>query len=296
MNKKILYGILFSAGASFWWGIIGVFYFKSVAFVGPIELVIHRTIWTAFLLLITTTLYSKWSAIRLILKNQKKTLLLLTTGILIFINWSTWIYAVVTNRLIDASFGYYMMPILSVFFGIIFLNEPYNKQKIVSVLLVVISVIYLLMNFSSVPWTGLIVAITWSTYSLLRKKININPDLGLLMESLFVSPIALLAFYLLSQDGNNFFSFSDPIISFWLFLAGVVTVIPLFLWLKGVELAGLGTSGMIFFITPTCQFLLGFFFYDEYFDLNKLIGFIIIWIAVAIYLHDLFRSGAGEGN
>ncbi|SVD79167.1 uncharacterized protein METZ01_LOCUS432021, partial [marine metagenome] len=264
-----------------------VFYFKSVAFVGPIELVIHRTIWTAFLLLITTTLYSKWSAIRLILKNQKKTLLLLTTGILIFINWSTWIYAVVTNRLIDASFGYYIMPILSVFFGIIFLNEPYNKQKIVSVLLVVISVIYLLMNFSSVPWTGLIVAITWSTYSLLRKKININPDLGLLMESLFVSPMALLAFYLLSQDGNNFFSFSDPIISFWLFLAGVVTVIPLFLWLKGVELAGLGTSGMIFFITPTCQFLLGFFFYDEYFDLNKLIGFIIIWIAVAIYLHDL---------
>jgi chloramphenicol-sensitive protein RarD len=246
--------------------------------------------------LITTTLYSKWSVIRLILKNQKKTLLLLTTGILIFINWSTWIYAVVTNRLIDASFGYYMMPILSVFFGIIFLNEPYNKQKIVSVLLVVISVIYLLINFSSVPWTGLIVAITWSTYSLLRKKININPDLGLLMESLFMSPIALLAFYLLSQDGNNFFSFSDPIISFWLFLAGAVTLIPLFLWLKGIELAGLGTSGMIFFITPTCQFLLGFFFYDEYFDLNKLIGFIIIWIAVAIYLHDLFRSGVGEGN
>ena len=103
MNKKILYGILFSAGASFWWGVIGVFYFKSVAFVGQIELVIHRTIWTAFLLLITTTLYSKWSAIRSILKNQKKTLLLLTTGILIFINWSTWIYAVVTNRLIDAS-------------------------------------------------------------------------------------------------------------------------------------------------------------------------------------------------
>jgi len=296
MNKKILHGILFGTGASFWWGVIGVFYFKSVAFVGPIELVIHRTIWTAFLLLITTTLYSKWSAIRLILKNQKKTLLLLTTGILIFINWSTWIYAVVTNRLIDASFGYYMMPILSVFFGIVFLNEPYNKQKIVSVLLVVISVIYLLMNFSSVPWTGLIVAITWSTYSLLRKKININPDLGLLMESLFVSPIALLAFYLLSQDGNNFFSFSDPIISFWLFFAGVVTVIPLFLWLKGVELAGLGTSGMIFFITPTCQFLLGFFFYDEYFDLNKLIGFIIIWIAVVIYLHNLSRGGVRKRN
>ena len=76
-------------------------------------------------------------------------------------------------------------------------------------------------------------------------------------------------------------------ISFWLFLAGAMTVIPLFLFLKGIELAGLGTSGMIFFITPTCQFLLGIFYYDEYFDFNKLIGFVIIWVAVAIYLHDL---------
>ena len=99
--------------------------------------------------------------------------------------------------------------------------------------------------------------------------------------------LLLLAFYLIAQDGNNFFSFYNPIISFWLFLAGVVTLIPLFLWLKGVGLAGLGNSGMIFFITPTCQFLLGFLYYDEYFDINKLVGFIIIWIAVAIYLKDL---------
>ena len=290
MNKNILYGILFGASASLWWGIIGVFYFKSVAFAGPIELVIHRTIWTAFLLIISTSLYSKWNDIIQIFKNKKKTLILLITGLLIFTNWSTWIYAVVTNKLIDASFGYYIMPILSVFFGIVFLKEPYNRQKIISVLLVVISVVYLLINFSAVPWVGLIVAITWSTYSLLRKKINVKPDLGLLIESLFMSPLALLAFYLISQDGNTFFSFNDPIISFWLFLAGAMTLIPLFLWLKGVELAGLGTSGMIFFITPTCQFLLGFFFYNEYFSLNKLVGFIIIWIAVAIYLHDLSRE------
>jgi len=215
---------------------------------------------------------------------------LLLTAILIFANWSIWIYAVVTNKLIDASFGYYMMPILSVFFGILFLKESYNKQKILSVLLVVISVTYLLLNFNSVPWTGLGVAFTWSTYSLLRKKINVETDLGLFIESVFMTPIALSAFYLISLDGNNFFSLQSPIISFWLFLAGAMTLIPLFLFLKGVELAGLGTSGMIFFITPTCQFLLGFFFYNEYFDINKLIGFIIIWIAVAIYLQDLAKN------
>jgi chloramphenicol-sensitive protein RarD len=112
MKKNILYGILFGTSASLWWGVIGVFYFKFVSFAGPIELVVHRTIWTSFLLLVTTTLYSKWHDTILILKDLKKTLLLLLTGILIFANWLTWIYAVVTNKLIDASFGYFMMPIV----------------------------------------------------------------------------------------------------------------------------------------------------------------------------------------
>jgi len=287
MRKNILSGILYGASASLWWGIIGVFYFKSVSYVGPIELVVHRTIWTAFLLIITTSLYSKWSLVFSILRNRKKTLMLLITGILIFINWSTWIYAVVTNKLVDASFGYYMMPILSVFFGIIFLKEPYNKKKLLSILLVTASVIYLLINFNSVPWTGLIVGLTWSTYSLLRKKINVEADIGLLLESLFVTPIALFVFYLMILDGNYFFSIHDPLNSFWLFLAGAMTLIPLFLFLKGVELAGLGPSGMIFFLTPTGQFLLGIFYYNEFFDFTKFIGFIIIWIGVLIYLIDL---------
>ena len=290
MDRKILYGVLFGASGSLWWGTLGVLYFKSSSFAGPVELVVHRTIWTAFSLIITTTLFSKWDNFFSVIKKKKEIFFLLITGILIFCNWSTWIYAVVTNKLIDASFGYFIMPILSVFFGILFLKEPYNKQKILAVFLVFLSVAYLLINFAVVPWTGLIVAITWSTYSLLRKKINVESDTGLLIESLFLTPLALIIFYLITLDGNYYFSFTDAKIAFWLFLAGPMTVIPLFLFLKGVDLAGLGTSGMIFFITPTCQFLLGIFYYDEYFDFNKLIGFIIIWIAVAIYLHDLSRE------
>ena len=250
----------------------------------------HRTIWTAFSLIITTSLFSKWDSFFKIIKRKKEMIYLLITGILIFTNWATWIYAVVTNRIIDASFGYFIMPILSVFFGIIFLKEPYNKQKIISVLLVAVSVGYLLLNFASVPWVGLIVALTWSIYSLLRKKISVESDVGLLIESLYITPLALLIFYLITIDGNHYFSIHYPKMAFWLFLAGPMTVIPLFLFLKGVDLAGLGTSGMVFFITPTCQFLLGAFYYNEYFDFNKLIGFIIIWIAVAIYLHDLSRE------
>ena len=290
MNKNTFYGILYGASGSLWWGTVGVFYFKSTSFAGPIELVVHRTIWTALSLIITTSLFSKWDIFFKLIKKKKEMIYLLITGILIFLNWSTWIYAVVTNKIIDASFGYFIMPILSVFLGIIFLKEPYNKQKILSVLLVTISIIYLLINYSSVPWVGLIVGITWSSYSFLRKKITVDSDIGLLIESLYVSPIALIIFYLITLDGNYYFSFTDPKIALWLFLAGPMTVIPLFLFLKGVNLAGLGTSGMMFFIAPTGQFLLGVFYYNEYFDINKLIGFIIIWIAVAIYLHDLSRE------
>ena len=290
MKKNTFHGILYGASGSLWWGTVGVFYFKSSSFAGPIELVVHRTIWTAFSLIITTSLFNKWDIFFKLIKKKREMSYLLLTGILIFTNWSTWIYAVVTNKIVDASFGYFIMPILSVFLGILFLKENYNKQKILSVALVIISIIYLLINYSSVPWTGLIVGITWSLYSFLRKKINVESDIGLLIESLFVSPLALIVFYLISLDGNYYFSFSNPQIAFWLFLAGPMTVIPLFLFLKGVDLAGLGTSGMIFFIAPTGQFLLGIFYYNEYFDFNKLIGFIIIWIAVAIYLHDLSRE------
>jgi len=290
MNKNTFYGILYGASGSLWWGTLGVLYFKSAAFAGPIELVIHRTIWTAFTLIITTSLFSKWNYFYKVIKNKKKLFYLLIAGILIFCNWSTWIYAVVANKIVDASFGYFIMPILSVFLGILFLKEKYNKQKILSITLVLISIIYLLFNYTSVPWVGLIVGITWSSYSFLRKKINVESDIGLFIESLFISPLTLFIFYIITLDGNYYFSFTNPQIAFWLFLAGPMTVIPLFLFLKGVDLAGLGTSGMMFFLAPTGQFLLGIFYYNEYFDFNKLIGFIIIWIAVAIYLHDLSRE------
>ena len=290
MKKKLLSGILFSSAGSLWWGVIGVFYFKYVSFAGTVELVVHRSIWTAFILFLSIIFYSRWDFFFEILNNKKKLFILFISGLLIFINWFTWIYAVVTNRLIDASFGYYIFPILSVLFGFIFFKEKLNKKRIISIFLVLISIIYLLFNFKSIPWIGLTVAITWSTYNLLRKKINVQTDIGLFIETIFFVPVALILFYFISQKGLNDFSFSNPDIMFWLFLAGPVTVIPLYLYLRGVELAGLGAAGMVFFITPTCQFLLGIFYFNEIFNVHKLFGFIFIWIAVIIYIKDLNQS------
>jgi chloramphenicol-sensitive protein RarD len=290
MKKKTVNGILCSGLGSLWWGVIGVIYFKSVSFVSPLELTIHRTIWTAFLLLFTISIYGKWNEIFNIIKNIKITFFLILSSILIVTNWFTWIYAVTVNKLIDAAFGYYIFPILSVFFGILFLKESHNKMKLIAIGLVIIAVIYLLIDIKSTPWIGLIVALTWSFYTLIRKKIDVSTDLGLFIESAFMTPFALIAFYFITKNGNNYFSLNDISMSFWLFLAGANTLIPLGLYLYGSSLAGLGPAAMIFFLAPTGQFLLGFYYFDEPLDLNKLISFVIIWIAVAIYLRDLAKD------
>ena len=283
-------GIMSSSFASFWWGFIGTYYFQYISFVGAIEVVVNRCIWTTLMLLITTIFFNKWHLFKKIIFNKKKILILIITSILIFGNWSIWIYAVATNRIIDASFGYFIFPIISVFFGYLFLNEKLNNKRIISISLVIISTVYLLFNFSSLPWVGLSVALLWSTYNLLRKKINVETDIGLLIESLFILPVVLVLFYFIISTNQNNFVINNLSLMGLIILAGPMTVIPLFLYVKGVELAGLGASGMVFFITPTAQFLLGFFYFNEAFSYEKFTSFIFIWIAVFIYLKDLYEK------
>ena len=290
MKKNLFKGSLFTVGASLWWGVIGVIYFKFVSFASALELTIHRTIWTALLLIITTSYFSKWIEFKKVIDKKNNILILFITAVLISINWFTWLYAVKSNNLLDSALGYYIFPILSVFFGILFLNESHNKMKIVAIGLVIVSVIYLLIDLESVPWIGLVVAFTWSIYTLIRKKIQVSTDIGLFIESAFMTPFAIIAFYFISKNGNSYFGLDNISMSFWLFLAGANTLIPLGLYLYGSSLAGLGPSAMIFFLAPTGQFLLGFYYFDEPMHLNKLISFVIIWFAVAIYLRDLAKD------
>ena len=288
MNNEFNKGLLLAGFGSFWWGFFGVIYFKYITFIGHIELVVHRCLWTTLTLVITTFLFSKWDVFLNVIKNTKYLIYLFFSGLLIFINWSIWIYAIATNRIIDASFGYFMMPILSVMLGYVFFNEKLNKKRIISISLVIVSILYLiLISIKSLPWVGIIVALSWGFYNLVRKKINVDTDIGLLVESLYILPFALIAFYIIAENNFNDFDLSNIPLLLFILLAGPMTVIPLFLYVRGVELCGLGPTGMIFYITPTLQFLLGFFYYDEPFSLAKLVSFIFIWIAVIVYLKDL---------
>ena len=289
-TKEFKNGVISATLGSLWWGVLGTYFFQFITFVGTLEVVVHRCIWTSFILFLTTLIFKKWHLLKINLINKKNLFILLITSILIFCNWTAWIYAVATNRIIDASYGYFIFPILTVFFDYLFLKEKLNKKRVFSILIVVGASVYLAFNLSMFPWIGILVAILWATYNLLRKLIKVETDIGLFIESLFILPIAITVFYLIFQKGMNDFSLDNPIIMFYLFLAGPMTVIPLFLFIKGVEKCGLSASGMIFFITPTSQFLLGYYYYNEPFSTDKFISFILIWIAVLIYLRDLYEN------
>ncbi len=290
MKNKQLSGIFYAAFASLWWGVIGTIFFKFVSFASFIELTVHRTIWTAVLLLLTTTFFKKWREFINILKKIKNLYLLFISGLLVSINWGTWLYAVSVNRLLDSSLGYYIYPIISVFLGRIFLKERLNRNQFIAVILVVVSLLYFLIKLGELPWIGLTVAITFSIYGLIRKKIKVSSDIGLLIETLLISPIAVGLFIYLINLNMNVFSHEEPLLSFYLFWSGFMTLVPLFLYTLGFKIIGIGPASMILFLTPTSQFILGITYFDEILTLEKFFGFVIIWVAVTIYLNELRKE------
>ena len=290
MNKSKLSGVFYASFASLWWGVIGTIFFKFVSFASFIELTVHRTIWTAVLLVLSTSLLRKWPEFIKIIKKRKNQFLLFLSGLLVSINWGTWLYAVSVNRLLDSSLGYYIYPIISVFLGRIFLKEKLNKNQFIAVTLVVISLIYFLLKLGELPWIGLTVAITFSIYGLIRKKIRVSSDIGLLIETLLISPIAIVLFVYLVNMNMNIFSTAEPILSFYLFWSGFMTLVPLFLYTLGFKIIGIGPASMILFLTPTSQFLLGVTYFGEILTLEKFLGFLIIWVAVSIYLNELRKE------
>ena len=290
MQQRQLSGIFYAAFASLWWGVVGTIFFKFVSFASFIELTVHRTIWTAVLLFLTTSIYKKWPEFLKIIKKKKNQYLLFISGLLVSINWGTWLYAVSVNRLLDSSLGYYIYPIISVFLGKIFLNEKLNRNQFIAVILVIISLFYFLLKLGELPWIGLTVAITFSLYGLIRKKIKVSSDIGLFIETLLISPIAIIIFIYLMKLNLNVFSFNEPLLSFYLFWSGFMTLVPLFLYTLGFKIIGIGPASMILFLTPTSQFLLGISYFGEILTLEKFLGFMIIWIAVIIYLNELRKQ------
>lgn len=223
-------------------------------------------------------------------EDKKKFILLVIAAILITINWLTYIIAVNTNHVLEASFGYYLNPIVTIILAVIFLKEHLSRTQIIACICVGISLLYLFISLGSLPWISIMLALTFGLYSLCKKKIVISPKASLLVETAIVFPIALIYISYLTINNNLTFYTDGTMTIIWILLSGAITAVPLMLFAKGANHIPLYLLGILQYIPPTMQFLIGIFVYGEALSIEKLISFIIIWIAVIVFCYSTVQS------
>jgi chloramphenicol-sensitive protein RarD len=283
-------GIFYTILASLFWGIPQPLFFNKINFIPPLEILIHRGLWSFIFLFIIIFKLRKIKEFFNIFKSNKKILFLSITSILISINWGGFIYAVSLNRIQDASMGYFISPMISIVLGYCFLNEKMSPLKMISVLMMLGSIVFLSISLNAIPYLALLIALSWGLYGLLRKQINILPEIGLLYESGFISLIGGPYLVYLNFQDVGFFLNSSEIVTILLILTGAVTVFPLFFFNLGVRFIPLGLAGVIFYIAPSFHFITSVFILNETISLPKLISFIIIWIAIFIFIVDMLNE------
>ena len=277
----------------FSWGLFPI-YFKLLKSIGAYEVLAMRILCSfIFMILVVGIAKNKktiFEEIKKIWANKKSFLLLVLASFLITGNWLTYIIAVNTNHVLEASFGYYLNPIVTIILAVVFLKEKLTRTQTIACLFVGGSLLYLFISLGSLPWISIMLALTFGLYSLCKKKIILSPKASLLIETAIVSPIAIIYMgYLASNNSITFHTFgTDTLI--YLLLSGVVTAVPLMLFAKGATDIPLYMLGILQYLPPTMQFFIGIFVYGEELSVQKLISFSIIWVAVAVFCYSAVVS------
>ena len=277
----------------FSWGLFPI-YFKILKSIGAYEVLAMRILCSfIFMILVVGIAKNKktiFEEIKKIWDNKKSFLLLVLASFLITGNWLTYIIAVNTNHVLEASFGYYLNPIVTIILAVVFLKEKLTRTQTIACLFVGGSLLYLFISLGSLPWISIMLALTFGLYSLCKKKIILSPKASLLIETAIVSPIAIIYMgYLASNNSITFHTFgTDTLI--YLLLSGVITAVPLMLFAKGATDIPLYMLGILQYLPPTMQFFIGIFVYGEELSVQKLISFSIIWVAVAVFCYSAILS------
>lgn len=285
-------GILFALSAYGMWGLFPI-YFKSVASVSPFEVLSHRIIWSVIFLTLFIIISGRWQ--ELIHNFRQKRLLasLTVSAILVSLNWLVFIWAVGQGRILETSLGYFINPLISLLLGMIFLGERLRKAQWIAILLAVAGVGYQLVLVGSLPWVALFLACSFGFYGLLRKRIVVDPFSGLLIETLLLSPFALLYLFWLNQH-NQLAFLSESIEMSWLLVAaGIVTSLPLICFAAGARRLTLTLNGLLQYTAPTIAFLLAVVIYHEPLDSNRLVTFALIWSGLILFTAEgIWRNRA----
>lgn len=274
-------GSLYALAAYTLWGVLPI-YWKLIQTASTLEIVANRIIWSFALLVLLLAVKKQWSALRAAVTGPRILGVFLISALLLGVNWSIYIYGVNAGFIVETSLGYFINPLVSVLLGVIILREKLRSLQWVSVALAVIGVGYLTVNYGRLPWIALVLAVTFGLYGLAKKVAPLGSFYGLTLETGMLCLPSLGFLILLAARGEGTLGNADPLTSLLLVMTGPVTTVPLLLFGAAARRIDLSMLGLLQYIAPTLQFLIGVLVYHEPFNAATLVGFCIIWTALAI--------------
>jgi chloramphenicol-sensitive protein RarD len=287
-------GLLFGVSAYVFWGLFPL-YWPLLKPASPLEIVSHRAVWTLVFCIIVLALLRQLKSTLAIMKHPKKMAGLFATTVLISINWLTYIWATNNGHVVEAALGYYINPLIIIAFGVLLLREKMRRMQWVAVGIAAIGVTILTIDYGRLPWVAISLALSWGTYGLLKKKLDLGALEGLTIETLIsLLPYGFYLFYLGNQGTGQFGN--GLLLTILLISAGAMTAIPLLLFNGSTTRLPYSTIGLLQYITPTIQFSIGVWINHEEMPPARWIGFIVIWLALATLGTDLFRSSRAIDN
>lgn len=278
MNKGIWYGI----AAYAMWGFFPI-YWKLLHEVPALQLLGHRIVWSFLLLLAYIFITKQWKEFRSVAFDGKTLRIYTVAGILLSLNWLIYVWGVNAGFIVETSLGYFINPLLSVLFGVIFLREKLRPMQWVPVVIAAIGVTYLTVTYGRLPWIALSLAVSFGLYGLVKKLSPLGSVYGLTLETGIVFPIAIIYLTFLQAGGSGAFLHDGTTVDLLLVGAGIVTTIPLLMFASAAKQIPLNMIGVLQYFAPTIQFLIGVFIYKEPFDHTRLIGFSIVWLALIVF-------------
>lgn len=285
-NNEMKKGILYAVFSYLLWGLLPI-YWKFLGDVQADEILANRVIWSFTFMLLLIIATGKWSlfleTIKSFKENKKLFWTLVVASILVSCNWYIYIWAVNHGHIVQTSLGYYINPLVSVLLGIIFLKERLSTAQSLSFLLAAAGVMILSLSYHQFPWVALLLALTFGFYGLAKKLIKVDSAIGLALETMVITPIALIYVLGLFMQGRQSFLSVSYTTDFLLIGAGAATAVPLLYFAKGAQIIPLSMLGFIQYISPTITLILGVFVYGEEFTKVHLLSFLCIWTALTLY-------------
>jgi chloramphenicol-sensitive protein RarD len=272
------------------WGLFPL-YWALLNQVPALEVLLHRMLWSAPVLLLLVLLSQRRrTQVAAALASWRELKWLALSGLVVSLNWGIYIWAVANHRVVEASMGYFLTPLLNVLAGVIVFKEKLGRANIAAILCAAAGVAYYFFSTATLPWVVLAVGFSFALYGLLRKQMRTNAVPGLFVEILLLLPFTLALILWLHRQGEAMFLNQAPVTDMLLILAGPVTVLPLALFTAGTRMLPMTTVGILFYVTPSLQFFCGVVLLGETFNLDKLFGFIGIWIGLAIFSYTLLSA------